>query len=521
MLPGKKYTPDDIVRILRHRIWLLLVPLALVSAATAVWVRTLPNVYRADTLILVVPQRVPESYVKSTINTKIEDRLQSLTQQILSRTRLERIIQDFNLYEEERKTRLMEDVVEQMRNDIVPAVVKGDAFRVSYTGREPRTVMKVTDRLASLFIEENLRDREVLAEGTNQFLESQLEEARHRLIEHEEKLEEFRRTHSGQLPSQLPTNLQAITNTEMQIQSVVESLNRDRDRRLIIERTIADMERERDTDDPPPLSASQAIEGGGTVQQQLAVARQALSAMELRLTAEHPDVQRVKRAIRDLEKRAEAEAADAPASTAPTPTRRTPEALARSRRVSELKVELEQIDRQLATKQKEETRLRQVAGSYLQRVEMVPARESEMAELTRDYDTLKMMYGKLLEKKEDSKVAANLERRQIGEQFKLLDPARLPERPFSPNRQQLNIFGLMGGLAIGFGLIAFVEYRDTTFRTDDEVASVLGLSVLAVIPVMLSTVERRRNVKRRLALGGLLGGTVTACAALVVYTFVR
>src|SRR6185503_13850315 len=150
----------------------------------------------------------PESYVRSTVTTRIEDRLQSITQQILSRTRLERIIQDFNLYPEARKTAIMEDIVDRMRGSINVQVVKGDAFRVSFTADEARTAMRVTERLASLFIEENLRDREVLAEGTNQFLEAQLEDARRRLIETERKVEDYRRKFAGQLPSQLESNLQ-------------------------------------------------------------------------------------------------------------------------------------------------------------------------------------------------------------------------------------------------------------------------------------------------------------------------
>src|SRR5687767_15052907 len=170
MLPGKKYTPEDFLAILKRRFWLLLVPVAVIGAAAGLAGKTLPNLYRSETLILVVPQRVPENFVKSTVTSRIEDRLQSITQQILSRTRLERIIQDFDLYPEERRTGIMEDVVEKMRRDISTPPVRGDAFRVAYVGREPRTVMRVTERLASLFIEENLRDRELQAEGTNLFL---------------------------------------------------------------------------------------------------------------------------------------------------------------------------------------------------------------------------------------------------------------------------------------------------------------------------------------------------------------
>ena len=167
-----------------------------------------------------MPQRIPESYVESTITSRIEDRLQSISQQILSRTRLERIINEFNLYARARRTGDMENVVERMRRDINVETVKGDAFRVWYISGDQPATAKVTNRLASLFIEENLRDREVLAEGTNQFLESQLECARHRLAEREKKVEEYRRRYSGELPSQVESNLQMIQNTQLQVQTI-------------------------------------------------------------------------------------------------------------------------------------------------------------------------------------------------------------------------------------------------------------------------------------------------------------
>ena len=247
MLPGKAYKPEDILQILQRRIWILLVPFAVISAAVATWVHFLPDQYRSETVVLVVPQRISEAYVRPTVTGRIEDRLQSLAQQIMSRTRLERIIQDFNLYADDRKTGIMEDVVEQMRRDITLGVVRGDAFRISYQGDNPRTVMRVAERLAALFIEENLRDREVLAEGTNQFLEAQLEDARRRLVEHEKKLEDYRRAHAGQLPSQLDSNLQVLQSAQMQVQAVTESINRDRDRQLALERQIADLEQQQDT----------------------------------------------------------------------------------------------------------------------------------------------------------------------------------------------------------------------------------------------------------------------------------
>jgi polysaccharide chain length determinant protein (PEP-CTERM system associated) len=511
MVPGKKYRPEDFARVLKRRVWLVLVPFAIVSAATAAIARKLPDWYRSDSLILVVPQRVPEGYVKSTVTTRIEDRLQSITQQILSRTRLERIIQDFDLYAADRRAGIMEDIVDRMRKDIDIQVIKGDAFRVSYIGREPRTVMKVTERLASLFIEESLRDREVLAEGTSQFLEAQLADARRRLVEDEKKVETYRKKFSGELPSQLESNLQVIQNTQMQIHSVLEALNRDQDRRLIIDRQIAELESR-----PVEAPAETTV----TITQQLTAAKSALTALELRLTTEHPDVQRMKRTVQDLQAKADAEALMKPLSNDTQEVLPPAEAL-RRRRLQELRTELVQLDQQIAHKQEEEKRLRASAGSYQQRIDMAPTRESELAELTRDYSTLQTLYANLLTKKEESQIAANLERRQIGEQFKLLDPARLAEKPFRPNRQLINILGMVGGLAFGIGMIAFLEYRDASFKTDDEVTSVLTLSVLAVIPLMQSAAEKRRAARRRFIVSFGLGSTVVGCIAVLVYTFVR
>jgi len=515
MLPGKAYKPEDMLQILRQNLWLIIVPFAVISAATAVVARWLPDKYRSETLILVVPQRVPESYVRSTVTTSIAERLQSIQQQILSRTRLEPIIQDFNLYEDDRRTGIMEDVVEGMRRDITVQVVRGDAFRVSYTGEDARTVQRVTERLASLFIEENLRDREVLAEGTNQFLESQLEDARRRLVEQEQKLEQYRRQYSGQLPSQLDSNLQVLQNTQLQIQSVVESLNRDGDRLILLERQIADLEAVPAEPESPLTTSSTGEVTGGTAAQQLVAARAQLAAIEQRLKAEHPDVQRMRRLVRELEQRAEAEAVDVPLS----PTRGSAAAQARQRRLAELRFDVEQLKRQMATKQAEETRLRGVVSSYAARAEAAPTRESELAELTRDYETLQEMYSSLLTKKEESKIAANLERRQIGEQFKLLDPARIAEKPISPNRARINLMGMAGGLGVGLLLIGLLEFRDKSFKSDEDVTNVLRLPVLAVVPVMQSTQERLQASRRRLFLNLGLGSTVAGCLAVVVYSF--
>ena len=473
MIPGKVYTPEDIAFIAWRRKWWAILPAVLIATAAFLWIRTLPNQYMSDTLILVVPQQVPETYVRSTVTTRIEDRLQTITQQILSRTRLERIIQDFNLYPELRKTAIMEDVVERMRGSIAVQVVKGDAFRVSFTSDDARTAMRVTERLASLFIEENLRDREVLAEGTNQFLEAQLEEARRRLIETEHKVEEYKKQYDGQLPEQRDANMQGMHNNEMHLQALLDQLNRDRDRKSQLERAIADFE----ATDVVVAPTTGAV--GNSAAQQLEQAQAKLQEMQGHLKDNHPDVARQKRLIAELQKQADAEAlarpVNAPASAAEVQKRS---------RLAAAKEELQRLDKQIAENAELEQKLRASIATYQKRIEAAPARDSELTELTRDYRTLQTMYTGLLAKKEDSKVAANLERRQIGEQFKILDPARLPERPSSPNRRQLQMFGIGLALGLGIALAALVEYLDKTLKSEMDVRAALNLVVLAGIPVL-------------------------------------
>jgi hypothetical protein len=223
--------------------------------------------------------------------------------------------------------------------------------------------------------------------------------------------------------------------------------------------------------------------------------------------------------IRAMQRKVDAEALERPVS-APEPSSSLADQ-GRQKRMRGYQDELDQLDRQVAIRQADIARLRGNANILQQRIDAVPAKQSEMTELTRDYGTLNTMYLSLLAKKEDSKLSASLERRQIGEQFKLIDPARVPERPASPNRPLINLIGMTAGFVIGIGLIVLLEYRDTSFTTDEEVVSLLGLPVLAVVPVMLSQADIVRVGRRKLILSLGLGGTVAACLMIVAYTFVR
>jgi len=515
VLPGRRYTPADIWHLLLRYKWLIVLPWIAVSAAVIIFGRTLPDRYKSESLIQVVPQRVPANLVRSTITADLSERLPVITAKILSRTRLERIIQEFRLYERERQTALMEDVVRDMANDIQIPLAKGDSFKVVYQSNDPRTAMRVTEKLASLFLEENSRDREQLAEGATAFLDSQLDDARRSLVEHETKLEEYRRQFRGELPSQLSANLQTISTLQNQISQNQNLIVSDRDRRTSLERQIGDLEAE-------SISAQQApvvIPEGNPANQPAAVrllkARADLAQMELRFKPEHPDIIGAKRFIRDLEAKAEAEALSTPVSAAAAAS--NPADTQRQKKIAELKDQIEQIDRQIAARENSIKELERKAGEIDRRVDVTPTRESEMIALTRDYQTLQNIYAQTLAKSKEAETSAKLERRQIGEQFRIIDAARVPEKPFTPNRLQINLAGIAGGLALGLALAGLREYRDSTFRTDNDIVTVLSLPVLATIPAIITQEDRVFQRKKRLivmaasvAVAGICGAALLA-----------
>ncbi len=512
MIPGKKYRPEDFLRVFIARKWLFIVPFVTVAFTTAVIVLLLPDRYRSRATIQIQAARVAADLIKSNPRPSLEARLTNLQSRVLTRTKLENLIVEFNLYEEARRSELMEDVVDRMLNrDIVVGDVRGNTFKVSYDAENRVTAMRVAQRLAQLFIDESYIDRQFYTQGNVQFIDSQLEETRQRLVEHEKKLEEYRRLHAGELPSQQTSNLTAASNAQIQLQSVNDMLSRDRDRVQALEREQNELLTQEPTGPLP--SVVDAENGGGTAAQQLEVARRGLRQMELRLKPEHPDIIRAKRIIADLEQKAEAESLQMPVSTA---SASSPAERARLERLKDLKTNLDALRTQIARREHDADTLREMLSRYQSRAEAAPTRETELIELNRDYDTMRGLYADLLKKSQESQMAAALQRAEIGEQFRLLEPARAPERPISPNRGQLNLLGVFGGIALGLAFVALAEYRDTTFKNDDDILTSLALPVLAMIPNMVTRTERRNRRRRRV----LMSVTAVLVAVVVAATAV-
>jgi polysaccharide chain length determinant protein (PEP-CTERM system associated) len=523
MLPGRKYTPQDVLDVARRRGWLVVVAAVVCVFGALVVSSSVRNRYRSEMLIQIVPQRVPDAYVRSTVTIRTEDRLEALSQQVMSRTQLERMVAEYELYPRERARSPLQDVVDRMRADIELELVRerrndpADAFYIRFTYDEPRMAMRVTDRLGTLFVDQNARDRGALADATSMFLDSQMAEARARLEAQEQRLERFRQQNRGRLPSQLDFNMQAIQSTQLQLQALVESLARDRDRKLMLERLHADAAKEPVLVAPtqaPAQPPDPTLGTGLTAQQQLAAARAALTRLELRLRPEHPDVIRTKRLIAELEPKAKAEGAGREPDTQVAVS---PEEAQRRERLRQMAAEIESLDRQIGFKESEERRLRGSIADYQQRIEAVPGIESAWVSLTRDYETLQQTYQELLTKSEQSKMAADLERRQIGEQFRILDPARVPTRPTSPSRLQINAIGLALGLFLGLAVVALLEITDSTFRSEADVLNALALPVVALVPYV-STVADAKRRRLRWTLTAAAVGTAVIAGAFVFWS---
>jgi polysaccharide chain length determinant protein (PEP-CTERM system associated) len=534
MLPGRQLTVDSVLKLLRRSRWLLVAPLFLGVLGGLLYSRSQPSLYRSDAVIQVVPQRVPESYVSATVTERVEDRLRALAQQVLSRTQMERLIIEFDLFPAERRQVPLEDVIQLMttkRVVIQPLTASqpsrrdtgAEAFRVSFDYQDPVVAQKVVEKLATFFIDTNARERGTQADQTSEFLQAQLTDARGRLEAQEQKLKTFRERNSGRLPTQMQTNMQAIQNNQLTLQATVDALARDRDRKLVLERLHADAAADAaaGVTAPAPAGPGAPLPANATPRQRLEAARSQLAQWETRLTPKHPDIQRLQQLVGDLEKQVAAEELQRPVSPDAGQDRppATPEEARRREQLRQMRAEIESLDRQIAFKESEASRLRAIIAQYQARLEAVPGIESEWIALTRDYDTLKETYNGLLSKSENSKMAASLEQRQIGEQFRILDPPRVPLKPHSPNRLQINLAATAAGLGLGLLLVALTFVSDSTMRSEADVLRATSLPVLALLPVVVIDVDaRRQRRKRRLEIAVVV---VVAVAAGILAWYLR
>ena len=478
--------------VFKHR-WLLIAPFCVALSVGIYLAFTIPTVYEANTLIMVEPQRVPTTFVKSIVTEDIATRISTISQQILSRTNLEKIIDDFHLFSlPEHEKMFFEDKLENLRKrvkiNVSRARSNNDAFSISFRGSDPKITMNITNALASYFIDENLKLRESHASGTNVFLQDELSSTRDRLQAIEEKLQKYRRQYMGELPEQLQTNLSILSRAQEQLIEKQKSLRETKAMLASLERQMAEM---------PDIQLNDSLwatednfELEDDTSSKIAQLKEKLANLKLKYTDRHPDVIGLKDTIARLEEQSEKEAEN-DSTTASGPSESEPATGLPEIGFDNLqKVQQEEIRRDINEQKAEIAELTEMIRLYQQRVENTPKREQELFSLKRDYDNIKASYDSLVERKLEAEIAVNMEKKQKGEQFRIIDPAVLPQKPVSPDMRKLFVFSIAAGLGIGAGLIFLLDFMNSSLKQPKDYESELGLVVLATIPKLLSPKDK-------------------------------
>ena len=485
-----------------RRRWWLILPLFLGWGLIVIAGRFMSPRYRSETVIIIGQQRASEQYVLPNMANDVQARLQNITQQILSRTRLLEIIGRFHLYQQAQRSSDSESSVQQMRRDIKIDLIQApgrpgelSAFRVSYSAPTAVLAQQVTNELTSLFIAENLRNRRQTSENTTQFLEEQVETARLDLARQDERLREFKARHLGELPEQMQNNIQILSGLQTRLEANTDALDQANQQKLYLESLLAQYQ---------SVRAEFGNQGGGieasvsNVDDQIAKLKAQLADLSIRYKPNHPDVRQIQdkiRRLRQLKEQTDAEMqsskaegrADGPqAARSPSELRALTPALQIESQLSANKLKIAHLE-QTARK------LDKQIDEYQNRLNVIPLREQEVAGINRDHEQARAAFESLMNKKSQSEIASNLERQRQGELFSIIDPPNLPQRPYWPDRFKLHLLGLILGTFLALGITILAEMIDVRIYREEDLRDLLRIPVLAGIPILQTTVEQRQQ----------------------------
>lgn len=507
--PLAPFDVADYLAIAKRRYWWLLLSVFICWVTVWSFSWSIQPTYESEALILVEQQKVPENYVASNVTLSLQDRLQSMTQQILSRTRLETTIQRFHLYSGHRSVLSFgepSDPVDQMRKDIRIELVRapnhpGDltAFKIHYSAGSAELAQQVNNELTSMFIDENLKAQEQESENTTTFLESQLADARAKLNAQEAKVRAFKATHMGDLPGQLQSNMQILAGLQGQLQTEQQNIDSARQQRLYLQTLLTEIQ-------------AQSGDNGGiltpvdTIDVQLKGLNLELANARAKYTESFPDVVALKDKIAQLEllKQQQEKAASQPdpkASTGTTdaPPQQTSYAGGFTQSAMQIQSQLKANELEIENYQKDEKEITAKIADYQKRLNREPQTEQELADISRGYDESISNYDSLLKKQMESQLATNLEQRQQGEQFRVLDPPSLPTQPSSPRHILWSLGGLALGALVGFGLTALLEFTRVRVWHAKDLEGLVPARVLVALPhLSVPGEERARAFQQRL-----------------------
>ncbi len=507
-------TTNELQRIFEiawRRKWIILVPFVSVFLLVALWALYQPNLYRSSSSMFVEAQEVPADYVRSTITNDIESRMRSINQRLTSRTKLLKVIKKLNLYPEAMQQGVPSEVlVRAMQSNLtveIPNRRDPSFFVVYFVHRDATKAMLAVSNLVSLFVEESLQVRELQAEGTTTFIEEELEKLKTILEEQEQAVQGYKARYMGELPDQLDANLRMLDNLQLQLTSNQESQREFEGRLMMLEQEISRMEGEMDAANSLSTGEGEPPVTSTTLNQLVAqrdALRQRIANMESMYTDQHPDLLAARRELIRVEnslKSAREELAMAQPSRAPVVVAPGP---GYSMELNNLRRQLTEVRPRLASLQQEEAGLHGRITQYQRRVEAAPRREQQLTQLTRDYENTKTSYEDLLNKRMEAQMSENLEKRQKGEKFQILDAANFPEKPYLPNRPKVMAMGFAGGLGAGMGLALLLEALFPAYYSLKQVQmQVSDMPIAFAIPHISSQAERARS-RRRAAVGLLL-----------------
>jgi polysaccharide biosynthesis transport protein len=493
-------TLDVALQALARRKWIALLVFLGVAGGTASIALSLPDLYRATTTVLVERQSVSEAFVRPTVTSELETRIQLIQQQVMSRARLVELISRFDLYPDSRQLAPIEALVGRMRRDIRGPELKGleqpmtgryatIAFALSYTARDPQTASTVANALAQLYVDENAGMREGQAAQTADFLALQLADAKRTLDDQDRRASAFKMAHMGELPQQVEANLASLERLNMQLRLNGENQIRALDRRERLETQLLEAQA---AAAPSPSDAQSGTE-------QLAKLRQQLQELQTRFTDVYPEVIRVRGEIAALEERGSSEIVRAPGPSRAEHTPRLFQGIAR-------------IDEELETLKAEESELRRLVSAYETRVDNVPRRQEEYQALSRDYDAIKERYDTLLRRYEEAQLAERLEEGKKIEQFRILDAAMPPRVPAGPNRLRLLIMGFLAALGFAAAAVVAAEKLDTAFHDIDDLRSFAAGMLVVRLPLIPTALAARRQ---RLRFALVATAALAAVAAII------
>ena len=558
-----KINQQELKDIIRRRKGIFLVSFLSIFSIVAGIAIYLPPIYQSEVTILVENQEIPDEYVRSTITSVVNERLETITQQIMSRSKLSDIIREYDLYPtadtNSEKIRLMREDVNLRTIDAkitekrtVRAITVLVAFILSYQGKDPETVQQVADVLAKLYVDEELKNREKLAGTTTVFFEKELERLRDNLNDYEEKISAFRSAHIEELPGSIGVILQTISRLEQDLERHNTTIRTLRDKKIYLEGQIASID---------PLLPVVTTDGkvASNPKERLKSLQIQLIQMRSNLSDKHPDV---KALISEIEK-LEAQVGYPDASLEkvkrlqylknrlsqsrvelgenhPDVVKLSRETEALSREVQQLgsaakakkfaeqkpdnpayltiRAQIYAAENEIESLLNDRIRIEGKLEEYRKRVEKAPLVEEEYNKLTLDYESAKNKYHEMMNKFQTAKISREMDLGEQGEQFTIVEPAYYPDRPFKPNRLSIILLGLVVGLGAGIGLAALQESMDRSVKSAEDVERIFGTPVIATVSLFESLGHKRARRSKRLMMAFAMV-LIVVCGSFIIDRF--